>query len=180
MMELKRRIDLYKLMKKDLVGAEIGVAEGLFSRDILTGWPMKTLYSVDNWGQIDGQLGDGGADQDWHDANYKSAKALLKPFGAKSKILRGMSKDMANKVKGKLDFIYLDGDHSYKGVMGDLKAWYPKVKKGGIVAGHDYLCEDYKVSEAVADFVHENCPDVVVNITPENNYRDAGFWFKKP
>jgi|TARA_R110000824_G_scaffold2570_4_gene11849 predicted O-methyltransferase YrrM len=37
-----------------------------------------------------------------------------------------------------IDFVYVDADHSYKGCMADLEAWYPKLKKGGILSGHDY------------------------------------------
>ena len=37
-----------------------------------------------------------------------------------------------------LDFVYLDGAHEYAAIKEDLKAWFPKVKVGGILAGHDY------------------------------------------
>jgi hypothetical protein len=38
-----------------------------------------------------------------------------------------------------LDFIYVDANHTYQAVKDDIKLWYPKVKSGGIVMGHDYL-----------------------------------------
>lgn len=37
-----------------------------------------------------------------------------------------------------LDFIFIDADHRYSKFKNDLKVWYPKLKKGGILAGHDY------------------------------------------
>lgn len=37
-----------------------------------------------------------------------------------------------------LDFVFLDASHKYKDVKEDMEAWYPKVKQGGIFAGHDY------------------------------------------
>jgi len=37
-----------------------------------------------------------------------------------------------------LDFVYLDGDHSYKTVQQELPRFYPKVRRGGVLAGHDY------------------------------------------
>lgn len=40
------------------------------------------------------------------------------------------------------DFIYVDARHDYKGVTEDMVAWYPKLKRGGIFAGHDYMTQD--------------------------------------
>jgi len=39
---------------------------------------------------------------------------------------------------GMLDFVYVDADHHYENVCKDIMAWIPKLKKGGIMAGHDY------------------------------------------
>lgn len=49
------------------------------------------------------------------------------------------------------DFIFLDASHFYEDVKDDLNAWFPKLKKGGIFAGHDYL-EDCGVGPAVREF----------------------------
>jgi cephalosporin hydroxylase len=37
-----------------------------------------------------------------------------------------------------IEFIFLDASHDYDDVLADIKAWYPKVKSGGVIAGHDY------------------------------------------
>lgn len=37
-----------------------------------------------------------------------------------------------------LDYVYIDGDHRYKSVMRDIVVWWPKVRPGGILAGHDF------------------------------------------
>ena len=39
---------------------------------------------------------------------------------------------------GSLDLVFVDADHSAQGVTNDIKAWLPKIKKGGVIAGHDY------------------------------------------
>jgi len=39
---------------------------------------------------------------------------------------------------GSLDLVYLDGDHSLRAVRADIRAWAPKVRRGGWIAGHDY------------------------------------------
>ena len=39
-----------------------------------------------------------------------------------------------------LDFVYIDGDHGFEMCYQDIVAWWYKVRKGGILAGHDFLC----------------------------------------
>ena len=46
---------------------------------------------------------------------------------------------VANFDDNSLDFVYIDGLHTFDAVMLDLIFWSPKVRSGGIVAGHDYL-----------------------------------------
>jgi len=45
------------------------------------------------------------------------------------------SKDFADES---VDFVFVDADHTYEGCKRDIQAWWPKVKKGGLMAGHDY------------------------------------------
>lgn len=60
------------------------------------------------------------------------------------------------------DWVYVDANHLYDPVMEDLKAWYPKVKKGGYLCGHDYsdapriLAKGDGVFYAVNDFCTEH------------------------
>jgi len=52
---------------------------------------------------------------------------------------RGDSSETAkNYADGSVDFVFIDGDHSYEGCSRDIRAWLPKVKNGGVLAGHDY------------------------------------------
>lgn len=39
---------------------------------------------------------------------------------------------------GKCDLCFVDGDHSYRGAKGDILAWLPNIKPGGIMAVHDF------------------------------------------
>jgi hypothetical protein len=59
--------------------------------------------------------------------------------------------------------VYIDGDHSYKGCVADLRAYYPKIRPGGIFSGHDYLDGslpegDFGVKKAVDEFVRRTQP----------------------
>jgi hypothetical protein len=55
---------------------------------------------------------------------------------ARANVQRRRRRDVTN---GSLDFVYIDGNHRFEQVVADLAAWAPKVRPGGIVAGHDYL-----------------------------------------
>lgn len=58
------------------------------------------------------------------------------------------------------DFIYIDADHTYEAVKSDLESWYPKLKKGGIMSGHDYVevttSVPFGVVQAVNEFLKKN------------------------
>ena len=51
-----------------------------------------------------------------------------------------------------LDFVYLDARHDYKGVTLDLEAYWPKVKDGGIFAGHDYVHPEWVKKKTKQDW----------------------------
>lgn len=173
---VKTRTDLKDIIDLSLPAAEIGVAEGLFSRDILT-WGVSKLYMVDLWGHQPNVLGDGNSTQEWHDINYENAMRLIYPFREKTVILRGLSVEMAKYVPDEsLGFLYLDAAHDYDNVLKDLQHWVPKVVRGGVIAGHDYLNPAYGVKEAVRAFTKNNYS---VHEIPDISKLHAGFWFKK-
>lgn len=51
-----------------------------------------------------------------------------------------------------LDFVFIDADHSYDAVMADITAYFPKLKAGGVIAGHDYHTDGMQVKEAVNQY----------------------------
>lgn len=59
--------------------------------------------------------------------------------GARVKLLRKTSVEGAATFDDEsIDWIFIDGDHTYDGCLADLKAWYPKIRKGGLISGDDY------------------------------------------
>lgn len=49
-----------------------------------------------------------------------------------------------------LDFVYIDGSHKYGHVAMDLTEWAQKIKKGGVLSGHDYYCDiEYRANRGV-------------------------------
>lgn len=177
--EIKHRIELVGLLKKwGITGpvVEIGVAEGLFSKDLLDAG-VDFLHMVDNWATIPGVRGDGNFEQSWHDANYYAALGRILEYPNVS-MMRMMSQDASREFQdGSLAMVYHDADHSYKGVRADIVAWWPKVKRGGIMAWHDYFTEapTYGVRKAV----EEMFPDAQYNFILEPDMKDSGCWIRK-
>jgi SAM-dependent methyltransferase len=64
-------------------------------------------------------------------------------------------------VDGSLDFVFLDGNHTYESVTEDLSVWWPKIKPGGFLGGHDYDSHWPDVVRAVDDFFGHPCPDPI-------------------
>lgn len=178
-MQINHRSDLNLLLKEynmlDNV-AEIGVAEGRYSLEILN-WGVKKLYLVDIWETMP-FYGDAAFNQNWHDKNYKEVQERVQDFKDKVIFLKGLSVDMAIHIEDKsLGMVYLDACHTYEAVLKDLTAYLPKLRNGGIMAGHDFLGKDYGVEQAVIEF--GNTHNFKINTIPENSPENASFWFQK-
>lgn len=112
-------------------GAEIGVASGRHAAQMLNAVPDLHLYLVDPW------QGYFRYKQELCDKRYTAAQKRL---GHRNVTFMKMtSLEAAQQIEdGSLDFVYIDGDHRFDAVMMDIILWAPKVRKGGIVSGHDY------------------------------------------
>lgn len=117
------------------VGVEIGVDKGSFSRVICTKKEL-TLYGVDPWLDYDGYIDT--INKDRAEYNYKTAQRRLAPY-KNFIIVRKTSMEAVNDfVNESLDFVYIDGNHGFKFVTEDIYEWSKKVKKGGVISGHDF------------------------------------------
>lgn len=178
-MEIKYRSDLYKLLPKDAVTMEVGVAEGLFSHQIVSEWNPKLHYCIDVWEHQPAQRGDGNSPQAWHNSNYDNVLKLMGPYLDKVILMKGISWNMAiNIPDNSVDFISIDACHSYECVKKDLAAYWPKLKSGGVMTMHDYLGPEYGVNQAVHEF--SASLGLIVHLLPENSPADAGAYIVKP
>lgn len=117
-------------------GAEIGVWRGEYSAALCQTVPGLHLVCVDPW-RAYAAYGDPKNQQSRLDEAYRVACAALAPY--RCDIKRLTSLEAAKTVSdGSLDFVYLDGNHGKSFVLADLEAWVPKVRAGGVIAGHDY------------------------------------------
>jgi Methyltransferase domain len=147
-----RSILLEKLPSGGVV-AELGVDKGSFSQKILTINKPSKLHLVDAWDTV----------------RYGEDKAQLvrQQFEAqiaaeKLQLHRGYSTDRAADFPDQyFDWIYIDTSHLYQTTFDELRAYAPKMKPGGIIAGHDFVTGNwvaglrYGVREAVYEFCVE-------------------------
>jgi predicted O-methyltransferase YrrM len=98
---------------------------------------FKTVLAVDPW--INGyDIGDVASQQCPMKFVFEAFQNRTKPLGNVS-FSRGKSLDALEFVAdGSLDLVYVDGDHRYEAVLADVNGWEPKLRQGGIMAGHDW------------------------------------------
>lgn len=121
--------------------AEVGVKQGYFGDQILTRCTGVTNYvGVDLWGHqpfYDDGANVADAEQEQF---YADTKNVLEKHKGRWRLLRQDSERAAASFPdGHFDFVYLDARHDYRSVQDDIRAWAPKVRPGGILAGHDYI-----------------------------------------
>lgn len=151
---------------KNPKGAEIGVFAADLSRILLSRNDLS-LIMVDSW-ECHDEDGEYAKSDDFHaklsqekqNAYYELSKNRVSTFGDRATIYRKRSVDAAQMVQdGSLDFVFIDADHTYEGVKSDLNSWFKKLKKGGILSGHDFKNTDYPcwgVEKAVNEFCQEH------------------------
>ena len=133
-------------VKENLVGAEIGVAYGGNARHILQELNIKKLYLIDPYTSVKGVQREKAARK----STFKGAQKLLKPWDDRIVWLNDISSKAAKRIPDlSLDFVYIDGDHRLGPVIQDIRLYWPKIKMGGLMAGHDYFYKRPEVVEAV-------------------------------
>jgi len=167
------------------IGVEIGVCEGVFSDIILKTWKGKKLYLIDSWRHIPGAIDFLNTDNNGQlDAMAKTFMKVY-DYGSKAVLIRESSVDASKLfIDESLDFCYIDASHDYKNVMDDLNTWYPKVKPGGIISGHDYVDGLFQytggyvlmeVKRAVDEFFKDK--NVAISYTKEDIAETLNSWY---
>jgi len=98
------------------------------------------------------------------DSIEREFDALVDVAGGRISKRKGSSVEIAATIADQsLDLVYIDANHEYTDMCADLVAWLPKVKPGGLIAGHDYVIEYLGVIRAVHERLGE--PDAVFGDT---------------
>jgi hypothetical protein len=145
--EVRQPIELGNVDRDDLAslfaelgftkGAEIGVETGKYSQVLLSRNPNLKLNCIDAWEVYRGYREH--LTQSKVDGLLETAKDRLKEYSNRTVFIKKYSADAAKDFPSKsLDFVYIDANHTLPYVIQDLYLWEPKVRHGGIIAGHDY------------------------------------------
>ena len=118
-----------------LVGAEIGVEQGLFAEELCRGNPGGLVYGVDAWRAYSDYRDH--VSQAKLDGFLEATKERLSDYNWRP--IRRFSMDALDDFEdGSLDWVYIDANHELPFVINDIIGWSAKVRRGGIVSGHDY------------------------------------------
>ena len=139
------------------LGCEVGVLRGRNAREMFRSIPGLKLYGVEPY------------DDQPSSTRHKTVPRYTNNRSSMVQRMSGRDMTVIEKFSeiavqdipyDSLDFVYIDGDHSYDYVMTDIILWSRRVRPGGVVSGHDYVIpEDYhhsydiNVKEAVDDYV---------------------------
>lgn len=135
--------------KGPIKGLEIGCAEGTTSEFLLKELPNLFLWSIDPYEDYTDWNGN---NLDQMNTKFINTMNRMKPYSERFRLLKKYSDDAVGDFEDNfLDFIFIDGLHTYEQVKKDCENFYPKVKTGGLFSGHDYN-NVKEVQNAVKEF----------------------------
>jgi len=148
------RLALLRDFPPNGVCAEIGVASGDFSQKILDISQPQKLHLIDMWS----------SDRYGLECENLVLSRFSKEIASEQVMInRGRSTDVLSAFSdGYFDWVYIDTVHDYTVTAKELEICRHKVKKGGIIAGHDFVMGNWKsrikygVIEAVYEFCEKN------------------------
>jgi len=118
------------------IGAEIGTERGIYAQILCKKIPGLRLYCVDPWKPYKNYRDS--MTKEEINVFFDEAKSRLAPYDVK--FIKKFSLDAVKDIPdNSLDFVYIDANHEFRHVVDDISEWEKKVRKGGIVAGHDYV-----------------------------------------
>ena len=149
-------------------GAEVGVADGRYSEILCQKIQGLELIGVDVWAEYDGNW----RSSEYQDNAYRRARERLEKYGVK--LIKNTSLEASRDIPdNSLDFVFIDGSHLFDNVMLDILLWIPKVRKGGIISGHDYYqFKNSGIIQAVNSYVEEHKLDLNLTLAGVAEHKD--------
>ena len=156
---VKLRIDRLKLFPSLLnelklkKGAEVGVLKGKYAKWLFSRIQGLKLFLIDPYLAYDDyERRRGQKEMDRHEAEAKVRLAKHNCEFIKKSSMEALD-DIPDES---LDFVYIDANHALQYVLDDILHWSEKVKKGGVVSGHDFHPRHFEVKDAVDAWVEIN------------------------
>jgi Methyltransferase domain len=120
--------------------AEIGVYRGAFAERLLRDCSgISTYYMIDPWRHLDDWNKPANRPSDVFERFFQESMAKTEAWAEKRVVLRGRTSEVIDQVsEGALDFAYIDGDHTLRGITIDLVRVFSKVREGGWIGGDDF------------------------------------------
>lgn len=145
-------------------GVEVGTLYGAYATDILKDW-QGHLYCVDPWRNQAAEVYHDGQNKLDMEAVWQQACNGIGRH-PRCTLLRMMGLNAVGRFDdGELDFVYLDGNHAVDAVRADILAWWPKIKVGGILCGHDFFTRyDKDTNSDALTAVMELCEAIGVRV----------------
>jgi hypothetical protein len=130
--------------------AEIGVYRGRFAAALLDACPrIETYYMIDPWRNLADWNKPANTTDERFDAFHREAMERTEAHAGKRVVLRGTTSEVIEQIPdGSLDFAYVDGDHTLRGITIDLIRVWPKVRDGGWIGGDDFSPSIWQHDEA--------------------------------
>jgi predicted O-methyltransferase YrrM len=127
-----KNIDTNNLLKIAEVGVYKGRGTALWNVILLNKNIQYDYYAIDHF------LGSSEHDKSFD--YYSTTIKNLEPIADKINIIRNDSISESKKYLDEFfDIVYIDASHEYEYVKQDILNWHPKVKRGGIICGDDYI-----------------------------------------
>lgn len=161
--EITRRADLARLVPPGGLMVELGVARGNFALEMIEANRAANYLGIDRY-------------TDHHDdREFLLARGRIEVRGG-SLFRRTFAEMLGSFADGEIDLVYVDG-YAHTGQEGGktLRDWWPKVKPGGIFAGHDYAPRWQPTMDAVDAFVRAN--GLRLNVIEEKPF--PSWWVRK-
>lgn len=143
------------------IGTWLGQSAAYMAVEIANSKKNIDFYCVDTWKGSEEHQSD---ERVKKDELYQTFLKNISPISEYIIPIRLTSEQAASHFKNEsLDFIFIDANHEYEEVKKDIEIWYPKLKNGGIFAGHDYVQSWPGVYKAVNEWCEKNNIELQAN-----------------
>ncbi|MFT5105474.1 MAG: hypothetical protein ACI9UA_001095 [Pseudoalteromonas tetraodonis] len=119
---------------------EVGVFRGDFAEAVLSGCKgIEKYYMVDPWRNLENWNKPANVENDVFEGYYKDSMEKTEFAADRRVVLRGTTTEIIDEIPdGEIDLVYIDGDHTLRGIAIDMVAYLPKVRQGGLMGGDDF------------------------------------------